>query len=110
MPLVDVSVIDARVNADPDRVVRCARDGGADFIALSTYNGIALIYARALRREMKSASLELPVYLGGRLNQVPESSNTSLPVDVTAKLREIGCRPCADTEEMLRHLSKPDGG
>ena len=105
-----VSVIDAGVNADPDRVVRCARDGGADFIALSTYNGIALTYARALRREMKSASLELPVYLGGRLNQVPEGSNTSLPVDVTAKLREIGCRPCADVEEMLRHLSETDGG
>ena len=105
-----VSVIDAGVNADPERVVRCARNGGADFIALSTYNGIALTYARALRREMKSASLELPVYLGGRLNQVPEGSNTSLPVDVTANLRDIGCRPCADIEEMLRHLSKPDGG
>ena len=105
-----VSVIDAGVNADPDRVIRCARDGGADFIALSTYNGIALTYARALRREMKSVSHELPVYLGGRLNQVPEGSNTSLPVDVTAKLREIGCQPCTDIEEMLRHLSKPDGG
>ena len=100
-----VRVVDAGVNADPDRVVRCALEGGASFIALSTYNGIALTYARALRREMKRASLELPVYLGGRLNQVPESSNTSLPVDVSAPLREIGCRPCAGVEEMLRHLS-----
>ena len=64
--------------------------------------------ARALRREMKRASLELPVYLGGRLNQVPESSNTSLPVDVSAQLREIGCRPCAGVEEMLRHLTEPE--
>ena len=103
-----ISIIDAGVNADPDRVVRCALEGGADFIALSTYNGIALTYARALRREMTNASFELPVYLGGRLNQVPEGSNTSLPVDVTAQLREIGCRPCVDVEEMLRHLSGPD--
>ena len=103
-----VQVLDAGVNADPDQVVQCARDGEATFIALSTYNGIALTYARALRREMKRAALELPVYFGGRLNQVPEGSNTSLPVDVSARLREIGCRPCADIDEMLRHLSKPD--
>lgn len=105
-----VAVVDAGVNADPEQVVRCAREQGADFIALSTYNGIALTYARALRKAMSVARLELPVYVGGRLNQVPEGSNTSLPVDVTEKLREEGCNPCTDVEEMLHHLADANTG
>ena len=43
----------------------------------------------------------LPVFAGGRLNQIPRDSNTSLPVDVTPELRARGAIPCARVEEML---------
>ena len=39
---LDIEILDGGVNADPDDLAALARDGGADFIALSTYNGMAL--------------------------------------------------------------------
>ena len=102
---LDVETVDGGVSADPARLVARARESGADFIALSTYNGIALSYLTRLREAMTAAGLDIPVYIGGRLNQVPESSNTSLPVDVTGRLAEAGAIVCGDVEAMLERLA-----
>jgi methylmalonyl-CoA mutase cobalamin-binding subunit len=104
---LDVEILDGGVNADPDDLAAMARDGGADFIALSTYNGMALSYLQSLRVEMAKIGLDIPVYVGGRLNQVPEGSNTSLPVDVSAKLGDAGGTACPDLETMLACLAAP---
>ena len=69
-------------------VVAAAKQGGADCIAVSTFNGFALEYVTMLQKEMARAGLDIPVFVGGRLNQVPDGSNTSLPVDVGAELAE----------------------
>ena len=108
---LDVGVLDGGVNADPDDLAALARDGEADFIALSTYNGIALSYLRSLRAEMAKIDLDIPVYVGGRLNQVPEGSNTSLPVDVSGRLGDAGGTACPDLETMLASLAaSPERG
>ena len=49
-------------------------DRQADFVALSTYSGAALDYVQELRREMASFGLEMPIFIGGKLNRVPEDS------------------------------------
>ena len=103
---LDVGLVDGGVNADPDALAILARDRKADFIALSTYNGIALTYVEALRRELAEMELDIPIFVGGRLNQVPEGSNTSLPVDVTNELREAGCIACDRIEQMLERLAE----
>ena len=102
---VEVELVDGGINADPDQLAISARDAGADFIALSTYNGIALTYIKALKKEMTAINLDIPVYIGGRLNQVPDTSNTSLPVDVSGAVRELGAVPCRAVEEMLEGLA-----
>ncbi len=61
-------------------------------------------YLEALEREMGALGLDLPVFVGGRLNQVPEGSNTSLPVDVSEKLAEAGAFVCQDVTDMLERL------
>lgn len=104
---LEIEILDGGVNADPDDLAALARDGGADFIALSTYNGMALSYLQSLRVEMAKIGLDIPVYIGGRLNQVPEGSNTSLPVDVSAKLGDVGGTACPDLETMLACLAAP---
>ena len=101
---LDVDVVDGGVSVDPKSLAEAARDGEADFIALSTYNGIALSYLNALRAEMEGIGLDIPVFVGGRLNQIPEGSNTSLPVDVSGKLAESGAEVCHDVHEMLDRL------
>ena len=98
---LDVEIVDGGVAADPDHVAAAARDGGADFIALSTYAGIALSYLTDLRAAMGRLGLDIPVFVGGRLNQIPEGSNTSLPVDVSAEIAEAGARVCRDLGDML---------
>ena len=102
---VGVELIDGGINADPDQLALAAQEAGADFIALSTYNGIALSYIKTLKQEMTAINLDIPVYVGGRLNQVPDTSNTSLPVDVSGAVQEAGAVPCRTVEEMLENLA-----
>ena len=99
-----VEILDGGVNADPDDLAMRARHGGADLIALSTFNGIALTYMETLHRELADIAPDLQVFIGGRLNQVPEGSNTSLPVDVTAKLQEAGARTCRNLDDLVAGL------
>ena len=100
-----VRVVDGGVNADPDDLAELARRETVDLIALSTYNGIALSYVSRLQEEMALRELTLPVFVGGRLNQVLAGSNTSLPVDVSDRLREAGVQPCESVGEMLSSLA-----
>lgn len=101
---VGVTTVDGGVSADPDDLVATVRTANADAIALSTYNGVALDYVTDLMRELKSARLDIPVLVGGRLNQVPKGSNTSLPVDVTAELEQAGAVICSHVEDAIPAL------
>ena len=99
-----VRLIDGGVSADPDAVVAAARQGRVDLIAVSTYNGVALSYLRGLRAELARAGLDLPIFIGGKLNQVPDDGLASMPVDVSAQLRSLGAFVCARVEELLSEL------
>jgi methylmalonyl-CoA mutase cobalamin-binding subunit len=104
-----VEVVDAGVSADPAAVVAAAKRQGAHCIAVSTFNGFALEYVTLLQREMREAGLDIPVFVGGRLNQVPDGSNTSLPVDVGAELAARGAVVCRRVEDMLEGLGRLAG-
>ncbi|TPL40740.1 cobalamin-dependent protein [Mesorhizobium sp. B2-4-6] len=99
-----IAIADAGVAVDPEALVTRATETGADAIAVSTYNGVALRYAQALKAAMTARGLSLPVLIGGRLNEVPKDSNSGLPVDVTKDISDLGCLPCADLDEMLAAL------
>ena len=104
---LDVDVIDAGVSADPENVAERARV--ADFVAVSTYCGVALDYVRDLRREMARLGLETPIFIGGKLNRIPDDSQTSMPEDVTDDLRELGVTVCLRVEDMLVELVRIAG-
>lgn len=96
-----VTALDGGVSCDPDDLAETARQSGADLIALSTYNGIALGYMAALKRELDDRDVAIPVLIGGRLNQVPEGSNTSLPVEVGDELEALGAIVCPEVEDAV---------
>ena len=102
---VGVAVCDAGVSAEPEEVARLALAERADLIAISTFNGVALGFLTALRGELTRLGLDLPVFIGGKLNQVPEDSADSLPVDVSGELAALGARACLRVEEMLAALA-----
>ena len=104
-----VAAIDGGASTDPERLVGIAADQGADFIAIGTYNGIALRYARDVARCLERAGLDLPACISGRLNQFPDDSNSGLPVDVTDEIRALGLVPCASLDDLaplLRRLAE----
>ena len=100
----EVEVIDAGVHADPGRLASTVKAKKADAIAISTYNGIALDYLRELKLSMTEQGVDVPILMGGKTNQIPQGSNTSLPVDVSGELREEGALVCRKVEDMVPHL------
>jgi methylmalonyl-CoA mutase cobalamin-binding subunit len=100
-----VSVIDLGVHAEPEALAAAARDSAADLVAISTYNGVALDYVRRLRRAFEGLTPAPAVLIGGRLNQVPADSNSSLPVAVESDLRAEGAVPCAATADLIAELA-----
>jgi methylmalonyl-CoA mutase cobalamin-binding subunit len=103
---VGVRLVDAGVSTDPDLVARRAKTDSVHFIAVSTYSGVALAYLWSLRNELDRQGIDVPVFIGGKLNQVPESSSSSMPVDVTDELIAVGAVVCHRMEDMLTELSK----
>lgn len=104
-----ISAIDGGVCTDPEDLIDLIRSHKADVIAVSTYNGVALDYLRSLKENLRESGLQrMPIYIGGKLNQVAESEQDDLPVDVSAKLLEAGAVPCNSTEDMLLHLLQQD--
>jgi len=87
---------------NPVELIRLARKSGADVIVVSTYNGMALEVGKALRRELDRLGLQIPVYMGGRLNQGVEGQ--ALPVDVADDLAQLGFTPCQTIPELLQKL------
>ena len=94
-------IIDGGTSAEPHALAALALRERADAIALSTYNGIALSYYKALRGH---AGKSIPVLIGGRLNQIPDTSNTSLPVDVGDQLAAAGAIVCREIEDAVPAL------
>lgn len=73
---------------------------GADVIAVSACNSIVLDYACTLITEMNRLKYNPAVNLGTILNQIPDSSNSDLPVDVTTEIRELGLLPYTGLDDM----------
>ncbi|MHC4406325.1 MAG: cobalamin-dependent protein, partial [Planctomycetota bacterium] len=75
----------------PDQIARAVGSCGAEAVLISTHNGMALEYAQRLKAELARHDLDVPIAMGGILNQKVEDS--ALPVDVTTDLKELGFHP-----------------
>jgi methylmalonyl-CoA mutase cobalamin-binding subunit len=89
---------------NPVDIMQRAQEQAVDLIIVSTYNGMALEVGKSLRRELDRLGLQIPVYMGGRLNQGVEGQ--ALPVDVTADLEGLGLIPCQTIPELLQKVGQ----
>ena len=99
-------VLDGGVSTEPGVLAERVRAEKPDAVAISTYNGVALGYFTALRE----AGVDVPVLIGGRLNQIPEGSNSSLPVDVGDELAAAGAVVCREAAELVPRLARQRRG
>jgi len=98
---LEVEVLDGGVSVEAERLAETAERLGADLVAVSTYNGLALSYVRRLRAALGARGLELPIYIGGRLNEIMGDGGDSLPTAVQREIAQTGARPCETIEDFL---------
>ena len=92
----------AGTSVDPDEFADLALEAGATAILVSTHNGMALTYAKHLQREVAERRLDIPIAMGGTLNQDIEGEPT--PVDVKDDLTALGIHVCTDVSDLLAVL------
>jgi methylmalonyl-CoA mutase cobalamin-binding subunit len=100
-----VEIVDGGTSTDPNDLAKLVHNQRVDFIALSSYNGVALQFVSDLKSEMGELNLDVPVFIGGKLNRVPDGSNSSLPVDIGRELTEAGAIVCANVDLLIVRLS-----
>lgn len=71
-------------------------------VVVSTYNGIALSFARDMLKKFKEENIDLPIIMGGRLNENMEGSD--LPVDVSENIAELGINADNNAETMVDYI------
>ncbi|MCP5083954.1 MAG: hypothetical protein GY948_19880 [Alphaproteobacteria bacterium] len=101
---IGVEVIDGGVSTDVEKLIAQAAEQKPDAVAVSTYNGVALTYYTDSKTAMADKKLDIPFLIGGRLNQIPEDSNSSLPVDVGDQLSQSGAIVCRAASEIVSSL------
>lgn len=100
-----VTIVDGGTSTDPNDLALQLQSTGAHFVALSSYNGVALDFVSELQRDLERLGIAVPIFVGGKLNRVPDGSNTSLPVDIRDELAAAGAIVCPGVETMLERIS-----
>jgi methylmalonyl-CoA mutase cobalamin-binding domain/chain len=86
---VGTEVIDFGVNRDPEDIVKAVIETDADAIVITTHNGVARSFGQRLIGELRSAGVgEMPVFMGGVLNEDVDGSE--IPIDVRGDLNATG--------------------
>jgi methylmalonyl-CoA mutase cobalamin-binding subunit len=86
----------------PDQIAKAARTCDAEAILVSTHNGMALEYANRLKAELNRQEVDIPVVIGGILNQKVDGE--ALPVDVTTNLKQLGFYPSPRLGDSIQKL------
>lgn len=98
-------VFDLGTNVVLEELADTAIETESKAVLISTYNGIAYSFGKALTEKLKALGLsEIPVIMGGRLNEPMEGSD--LPVDVSDKLKEMGINVDNDIDKIVEYLVK----
>ena len=63
-------------------------------------------FLETLHEELAKQKNNVPVFIGGKLNQVLTSSNSDLPVDVTNELINTGAIICKKVEDFYAPLTE----
>ena len=83
----------------PEEIVETVIETEAKAVAMTTYNGIALSFAKELKEKMEKAGVSVLIILGGLLNE--NIDGESLATDVSDKLRELGVNADNDMAKII---------
>ena len=97
-------IIDIGRDASPGEAAEMALETDSHVILVSSYNGIARTFAKALLREMEDLGVEAEIFMGGLLNENDEGGN--IPVDVTEELEAMGVHCVKEAENLPAEIKR----
>jgi methylmalonyl-CoA mutase cobalamin-binding domain/chain len=101
---VGAEVIDFGINRDPEDIVKAVIETDADAVVITTHNGVARSFGRRLMGDLRgTGSAEVPVFMGGVLNEDVEGSE--IPIDVRADLNATGIETPGTIDGLVEALS-----
>lgn len=96
------NVFDLGTNVAVEEIGDTIIETGSKALLISTYNGIAFTYAKQVVESLKEQGIEVPIVMGGRLNEIVEGEDA--PVDVRDKIAELGVNVDNDIEKTVDYL------
>jgi methylmalonyl-CoA mutase cobalamin-binding domain/chain len=100
---VGTDVIDFGINRDPEDIVKAVVETAADAVVITTHNGVARSFGRRLMDELRQAGVgDIPVFMGGVLNEDVEGSK--IPIDVSADLNATGIETPGTIDRLVEAL------
>lgn len=97
-------VYDLGSSVSPREIIEAVVETNSQFIAISTYNGIALTYAKELFDAFKEYKVNTPIIMGGLLNE--NQDGNSLAVDVRETLQEMGIVCCISADMIVTAIQE----
>ena len=99
------NVFDMGTSASIPEIVDTVTESGSDIVCMSTYNGMAYSFGKALVDALKAAGRDdVAVLMGGRLNEALDGSD--VPVDVRDRLISLGINVDNDINTMVGTILK----
>lgn len=92
-------VFDLGTYVTPSEIMDTLVETEAKAVAISTYNGIALSYAKDVVEGIKKHELDAKLIMGGLLNE--NLDNSALAVDVTDRITELGVNTDNDATKIV---------
>ncbi len=106
---VGTEVIDFGINRDPEDIVKAVIETDADAVVITTHNGVARSFGQLLMGELRAAgSGEVPVFMGGVLNEDVDGSD--IPIDVSADLNATGIETPGTIDRLIAALAERRSG
>ncbi len=92
------NVFDLGSQVSTEEIADAIRETESGVVLISTFNGIALSYAREVVETLKRNNLSVRIIMGGLLNENRDGSD--LPVDVSADVAALGI-DCSNRADKL---------
>ncbi|WP_301860938.1 cobalamin-dependent protein [uncultured Megasphaera sp.] len=97
-------VFDLGANVSPQELADAVIETGSSFILISTFNGIALTYAKDVLDCLKRNDLSACVIMGGLLNE--NKDGQALPVEVHEELTKLGIICSNQAEDIIDSIKQ----
>ena len=96
------TVFDLGTTVAPAEFIDAIKETGSKVILVSTYNGIALSYAKELLDAFSRNNCAVKLIMGGLINENMDGSD--LPVDVTKEITALGINCENDADKLVQQI------